>query len=85
MTARPSYPDVWALCRVPRAEVCFVRYTLEAYEGLCIPTTLPGGAGRLRLLTSREQKADLDAVLRSLADQVALVVESWGEGGGGEP
>lgn len=82
MCAERIHRDVWAICRVPRAEVCFLRYTLEAYEGLCIPTTLPGREGRLRLLTSPQKAAELDSVLRALAAELPLVVESWGEGDG---
>ena len=85
MTSDRSSAEVWALCRVPKAEICFVRYTLEAYEGLCVPTTLPGGGGRLRLLTSAGQRSELEAVLRGLADEVPIVVESWSEGSGDLP
>ena len=85
MTPDRSSAEIYALCRVPKAEICFVRYTLEAYEGLCVPTTLPGGGGRLRLLTSAGQRVELEAVLRALAEEVSLVVESWSEGAGDLP
>jgi hypothetical protein len=73
------------LCRVPKAEVCYLRYTLEAYEGLCVPTTLPGGGGRVRLTTSSGQRAELEGVLRGLAAEIPMVVEEWGVGSAGHP
>lgn len=77
---RPPAPEVWALCRVPREHLCYLRYTLEAYEGLCLPTTLPGREGLVRLLTTAEQRDDLAAVLDALAAEFPLQVERWGEG-----
>ncbi len=72
--------EVWALCRVPRAEVCYLRYTLESYEGLCIPTTLPGGEGLVRLLTSEGKRSALAEALSSLSRELTLEVVEWGWG-----
>jgi hypothetical protein len=72
--------EVWVLCRVPKPEVCYLRYTLEAYEGLCIPTTLPGQGGVVRLLTSRESREALEATLHALSEELELEVLAWGEG-----
>ena len=72
--------EIWVVCRVPRSEVCYLRYTLEAYEGLCVPTTLPGGGGAVRLLTGAAQRADLETLLEALALEMPIRVEGWGEG-----
>lgn len=72
--------EVWVICRVPVPELVRLRYTLEAYEGLCVATTLPGGQGRVRLLTSAGLRRELEGVLHALADEMPLVAETWGEG-----
>jgi hypothetical protein len=77
---KPS--EAWALCRVPKAEICYFRYTLEAYEGLCLPTTLPGQGGLVRLLTSLELRPELERCLAGLAREVEFEVLEWGEGKG---
>ncbi len=64
-------------CRVPTRELCYFRYTLEAYEGLCLPTTLPGGEGRVQLATSAGQRPALEAVLQALSKEIPLEVEKW--------
>ncbi|GAB4271466.1 MAG: hypothetical protein Kow0092_26230 [Deferrisomatales bacterium] len=71
--------DVSIYCRVPRGQLCYFRSTLEAYEGLCIASTLPGGEGRVRLLTSPELALELRGVLEALAAEVGASVEPPGE------
>jgi hypothetical protein len=78
--ADPDQLDVWVLCRVPRREVCYLRYTLEAYEGLCVPTTLPGRGGVVRLLTSAGLRAELQETLEALAAEMELEILEWGVG-----
>jgi hypothetical protein len=70
--------EVRVTCRVPTHELCYFRYTLEAYEGLCLPTTLPGGEGRVRLATSAGQRRQLETVLHALSREFPLEVEPWG-------
>lgn len=72
--------EVWVRCRVPKADICYLRYTLEAYEGLCVPTTLPGKGGVVQLLTSRALRAQLEEVLAALAGETGLQILEWGEG-----
>ena len=72
--------EIWAVCRVPRSELVYLRYTLEAYEGLCLATTLPGREGLVRLATTETSRRDLEAVLSALAEEIDLTVERWGEG-----
>lgn len=71
--------EVWVVCRVPVPDLVRLRYTLEAYEGLCVATTLPGGAGRVRLLTSSGLRGELEETLEALGAEMPLVVEAWGE------
>lgn len=81
-TSSPAAPprEIWTLCRVPREAICYLRYTLEAYEGLCIPTTVPGRGGLVRLLTEQSRLADLDRVLDGLARELPLEILGRGEG-----
>lgn len=72
--------DVWVLCRVPKAQICYFRYTLEAYEGLCLATTLPGSDGVVRLLTSTDLRPALEICLAGLAEELGFEVLEWGEG-----
>ena len=71
--------ELQVTCRVPTRELCYFRYTLEAYEGLCLPTTLPGGEGRVRLATSAGQRPQLEAVLHALSEEIPLEVEEWSD------
>ncbi len=72
--------EVWAVCRASRPDLVYLRYTLEAYEGLCVATTLPGAEGRVRLITSAELRDELARTLEALAAEIPLTVEVWGEG-----
>ena len=76
----PDPGETWVICRARREDLVYLRNTLDAYEGLCVATTLPGRDGRLRLLTTAEQKAELAEVLGDLARECELEVERWGEG-----
>lgn len=76
----PAPKEIWTLCRVPREAICYLRYTLESYEGLCIPTTVPGRGGLVRLLTEEHLVADLDLVLDGLAQELPLEILGRGEG-----
>jgi hypothetical protein len=79
VTAGPV-KEVWALCRVPRERLFYLRYTLEAYEGLCLATTLPGRGGYVVTRTSPELRDELGRTLQALAEEMPLEVLRWGEG-----
>ncbi len=79
MEQQATVHELHVICRVRRQDVGYLRYTLEAYEGLCLPTTLPGGGGRVRLATSPEQRPLLAHVLAGLGEEIGLQVEDWRE------
>ncbi len=55
--------------RVARADVAWVRYVLEAHDGLA---NLHGsGDGTLTLITTSSLERELDAVLHDLAQEIA--------------
>ena len=71
--------EIWALCRVSRPDIFILRYTLEAHEGLCVSSTLPGGEGLVRVYTSVSQKAQLEKVLDGLTREMSLEIVEWGQ------
>jgi hypothetical protein len=50
--------------RVERAKVAWLRYLLEAHEGLAFMHS--DGSGLVSLLTTESQRADLDALIGDL-------------------
>lgn len=72
--------DAWLLVRVAKPDICHLRYTLEAYEGLCVPTTLPGGNGMVRLTTSKGLIAELVRAIEGIAKEVEVEIIERGEG-----
>ena len=75
-----SPEEAWVICRARRSDLVYLRNTLDAYEGLCMATTLPGRDGRLRLLTTVSQVPELRSVLDDLAQECHFEVEHWGKG-----
>ncbi len=65
------------VCRVPRDRLYRFRHTLEAHEGVCLASTLAGGDGRVRLLTSRDRAEELEHLLAELAREMPVAVETW--------
>ncbi|MHB8764311.1 MAG: DUF4911 domain-containing protein [Deferrisomatales bacterium] len=76
--------EVQAICRLARSDLVYLRHTLEAYDGLCIPTTPPGRTGEVRLLTTADRREELAAVLQALAAEFPLQIEAWEVGTPGE-
>jgi len=58
-----------------------MRYNLEAYEGVGIPTTLPGREGLVKVITTEEQRKELEEILNSFADEISLEIIEWGSDG----
>lgn len=80
----PNPPaEVQATCRLARSDLVYLRHTLEAYDGLCIPTTPPGRSGLVRLLTTADRRQELETVLQALAAEFPLQVEGWEVAGPG--
>ena len=52
------------LVRVERARVAWLRYLLEAHEGLAFMHS--DGSGLVSLLTTESQRSDLDALIADL-------------------
>ena len=79
MTKQDSRKEVWALCRLSRPDIFILRYTLEAHEGLCTCSTLPGGEGLVRIYTEQRLRPLLEQVLEGLCQELSMEVLEWGE------
>ncbi|PLX38956.1 MAG: hypothetical protein C0608_11800 [Deltaproteobacteria bacterium] len=79
-TSNKNHPprEIWVLCKVPREEIFYMRYNLEAYEGVGIPTTLPGREGLVKVITTEEQRKELEEILIAFADDISLEIIEWG-------
>ncbi len=74
----PVPREIWVECRVPHAHIYHVRYTLDAYEGLCLASTVEDPAGRVRLLSTEDRWEELREVLEALAQEVPLTILDQG-------
>ncbi|TAL16980.1 DUF4911 domain-containing protein [bacterium] len=70
--------EIWVLCRVPREEIFFLRYILDAYDGLAVSTTLPGGEGLVRIYTEMSRKEELDKLLEALGEEFSVEIADRG-------
>ncbi len=77
---RDAPREIWVECRVPHPWIYYVRHTVDAHEGLCVASTVPHPEGRVRFLTARERRGELEALLRALAQETDLEIVRWGEG-----
>ena len=76
----PPPQEIWVVLKMAKPDIFFIRYITEAYEGLCIPTTLPGADGRVLLLTDKSMERQLKAVIDSLSSEYEIEVVQWGTG-----
>jgi hypothetical protein len=61
--------------RVERARVAWLRYVLEAHEGLAFMHS--DGSGVVSLLTTESQREGLDALITDLEREGVLEVVQW--------
>ena len=73
-----THREIWVVVKIPRADIFFLRYTLDAYEGLAVLTTIPGGEGLVRIYTEESQRGELEAVIEGLKEEIDLEVIEWG-------
>lgn len=55
------------------AEIHFLRFILEAYEGIAVATTLDPGLGLIRLSIAPGCEGDVEEILSSEKDRLGLV------------
>jgi len=59
--------------RIDRAHIAWLRFALEAHDGLAIPTTRTGDPNVVDLIVAPDFEAELDELLDALAEEVPIV------------
>lgn len=75
---QPKPVEIWVLCKVERPQIFFLRYTIEAHEGLAVSTTLPGGEGLVRIYTELSREEELEELLSALQSEIGLEIVERG-------
>lgn len=58
--------------RLPRAEIGYLRFILESYDGLAFARTLDSSLGLVEIACSPSRLEDLDGLLKDLAAEIGL-------------
>jgi len=56
--------------QMPKAEIAYLRYTLESYDGLAYQRTLDSASGLVEVLLPVERTVDVDALLAALSEEL---------------
>ena len=56
--------------QMPKAEIAYLRYTLESYDGLAYQRTLDSASGLVEVLWPVERTVDVDALLAALSEEL---------------
>ena len=68
------------ICRyfkVNRRDMVFLKFILEAYEGMNVMSTVDNEAGIIRIAIMPGFETDIDQVLAELGKQVPMVPTEW--------
>ncbi len=64
--------------RIERSQIAFLRFTLEAYEGLASITTLDSHHGIVRLTVAPGCEAEVAAILEALQQDILMIPQEQG-------
>ena len=59
--------------QLPKAEIAYLRFILESYDGLAFQRTLDSATGLVEIRWPTEHSDDVDALLSALAAETGLV------------
>ncbi len=59
-----------AYFRLPRAEIAYLRFTLESYDGLAFQRTLDSATGLVEIIWPTERSRDVELLLTALAAEI---------------
>jgi hypothetical protein len=62
------------IIRVDRREICFIKFILEAYEGIATMTTIDARQGIVLLRIAPGCEKEVEAVLRDLGEDIMIEV-----------
>lgn len=68
------------ICRyfkVAHRDMVYLKFILEAYEGMNVMSTVDNRAGIIRIVIPPGFEADMDELLASLAKQVGMEAVEW--------
>jgi len=63
--------------RVNRRDMVYLKFILEAYEGMSVLSTVDNAAGIIRIAIMPGFEDDMDALLAELGMQVAMEPVTW--------
>jgi len=63
--------------KVAHRDMVFLKFILEAYEGMNVMSTVDNGAGIIRIAVMPGFVDDMDALLADLGTQVSLTPVEW--------
>ncbi len=58
--------------RVDRKEIAFLKFIIEAYDGIAVMRTLDAAAGRVMLSIAPGRQAEVDMILRDLGRDMLI-------------
>lgn len=73
---------IYRYFRVKRHDMVFLKFILEAYEGMNVMSTVDNRAGIIRVAVMPGFEEDMDALLAELGRQVAMEPVEWAEKSG---
>ncbi|MCK4537079.1 MAG: DUF4911 domain-containing protein [Desulfuromonadales bacterium] len=56
--------------QLPKAEIAYLRFTLESYDGLAFQRTLDSAAGLVEIIWPTERITDVEALLSALSEEI---------------
>jgi hypothetical protein len=63
--------------KVLHRDMVYLKFILEAYEGMNVMSTVDNVAGIIRIAIMKGFEADMDALLAELGRQVAMEAVEW--------
>ncbi|MFZ7126916.1 MAG: DUF4911 domain-containing protein [Desulfobacterales bacterium] len=63
--------------RVDRCEISYLRFVIEACEGIAVMTTIEPGKGIIRLSVAPGREGEVDALIRQLRTAEGIRIEDW--------
>ena len=63
--------------RVNRTDMVYLKFILEAYEGMNVMSTVDNGAGIIRIVIMPGFEEDMEGLLAELGTQVAMQPVEW--------
>jgi len=70
---------IYRYFKVRHRDMVYLKFILEAYEGMNVMSTVDNVAGIIRIAIMEGFEADMDALLAELGQQVVMEAVEWHE------